>query len=1179
MRRLLVCIVAMSAGFFPAAAQIVDTGSLLKYDVYSQTSDGTRVYAGSTYVAGLTYTWPVYDSQLTGLITGPGVYATLQSVSPSGLSAATTGPLFRTRGDLDAQVANGVFRFQITFPADATFDGSITLSGNNYPPVPEITNFDALQQVAGGTASLQWNVPGGQASDFVIASIADANGEVLSSTPDVSEAGALNGGSRNAALLVPPGMNLVGNVMAVRVATLRTVDGVDLVGGYGTVTAFPIRTAGVPDTAPPVIVGRTPAEGAFGVDPQTEVEITFDKPMRLRGDVSSTAFPADFFRSSNTWSADQRTVRMHWPKPLPPGPVTLLANTSQGLGAPVQFVDLSGNAWPGGEVVSFFVGKLPAFVSQPLDTTVRPGESLQLTADVRWPGAALSLQWYKDGVPVPGATEAAFHASAFSAADAGVYELQATNEFGDSRSAKVLVLPDMQAALRNSVSIGAMGSNSTSRLLVPPSGRIAATASFLPVNSSYTLQWRRDGAPIAGATASSLTIEPAQTADTGVYDLLVTNSYGSIASAPMEVIVTTDIPLPEITPQVSTQIFDAGDTRLLVAPDLSNTTVLRFWRLNGVAIPGATNSSYQVQSLSPANAGVYQFVAANGREEKVLVETNVMIRSGAPVVGKPLVSASGANYFSEGGGFFLTASAEGVTPLTYQWQREGVDIPGATDSTYFRWPADLDEAGTYRCVVSNALGSMASESVTIKFLSKLVPPEIPVISGASTTLAGETINLSCTYISRPQPSGTIQWFRDGAPIQYATNAILQVPKAKVSDSGDYSVALTNPYGTSVSEPFHVSIIDDSSPPVVKAGPLTLRLGAGDKLELSAPVVATPSATYRWFLDGVPVTSAVTYLNQSPALFTAPSVQLRDAGTYTVCVSNSVGSVEAPVAMVTVDAPPVISGTHLTNLSTRATAGRGDRTLIAGFAIGGEGRKRLLIRGVGSGLSSWVQQSARDARITLFRQGTPLSFNAVWLDQPGVAQLAMTSQLLGAFALSPRGDDAAMIVELDPGAYTVQVQADAAANGSDGIALAEVYDADPGYSTARLTNLSTRAFVGSGDQVAIPGLVITGSSPKTYLFRVVGPKLTAYGVNGVLADPQLALQETNLGVFLRNDDWGMNRDVDELVSTTERVGAFALDPGSKDAALLATLKPGVYTVLATGAATSSGVALIEIYEVP
>ena len=134
-------------------------------------------------------------------------------------------------------------------------------------------------------------------------------------------------------------------------------------------------------------------------------------------------------------------------------------------------------------------------------------------------------------------------------------------------------------------------------------------------------------------------------------------------------------------------------------------------------------------------------------------------------------------------------------------------------------------------------------------------------------------------------------------------------------------------------------------------------------------------------------------------------------------------------------------------------------------------------------------------------------------------------------------------------------------------------------TARMINLSTRATVASGTGVTIAGFVVAGDAPKQILLRGIGPALAGFGVDGTLADPSIALLDARGALLATNDNWSDNADAPEIARASASVGAFALATGSKDAALLATLSPGAYTATLTGAAASSGVALIEVYEVP
>ncbi len=134
----------------------------------------------------------------------------------------------------------------------------------------------------------------------------------------------------------------------------------------------------------------------------------------------------------------------------------------------------------------------------------------------------------------------------------------------------------------------------------------------------------------------------------------------------------------------------------------------------------------------------------------------------------------------------------------------------------------------------------------------------------------------------------------------------------------------------------------------------------------------------------------------------------------------------------------------------------------------------------------------------------------------------------------------------------------------------------------MTNISTRGLVGAGDELMIAGFVIEGNSAITVLIRGVGPTLANFGVLTAIGDPQISVFDSSSDVLpaFANDDWGSNTNPIEIASTASTVGAFALPAGSKDAALLLTLEPGIYTVqLANQQPGVGNVGLIEVYWVP
>ncbi len=266
--------------------------------------------------------------------------------------------------------------------------------------------------------------------------------------------------------------------------------------------------------------------------------------------------------------------------------------------------------------------------------------------------------------------------------------------------------------------------------------------------------------------------------------------------------------------------------------------------------------------------------------------------------------------------------------------------------------------------------------------------------------------------------------------------------------------------------------------------------------------------------------------------------------------------------------------HLTNLSIRCTAGTDAGTLITGLVVAGTSGRSLLLRGIGPTLSAFgVDGVLPNPQLTVYAGNTVLMANDDWGDAPNAASIIATAEAVGAFQLPAGSPDAAILAGFAPGAYTAHVQD---VTGGTGVVLTEIYDAG-GMPGARLVNLSARGEVRPGEGVLVAGLVVAGSS-RAVLVRGLGPALVAFGVASPLPQPRLRIfRGTQL--VAENDAWSDASNAQAVAATAASVGAFVLAPGSQDAALLLTLPPGPFTAQVTGADATTGVALIEVYEVP
>jgi hypothetical protein len=366
------------------------------------------------------------------------------------------------------------------------------------------------------------------------------------------------------------------------------------------------------------------------------------------------------------------------------------------------------------------------------------------------------------------------------------------------------------------------------------------------------------------------------------------------------------------------------------------------------------------------------------------------------------------------------------------------------------------------------------------------------------------------------------------------------------------VRATDSNGSAAEAAFNVTVAE--SAPAITAQPLGATVVAGQTVALS--VAATgEDLIYEWHRSAI---SAVLPGATGPTLI-LPNVTPAAADTYFCRVSNSAGSVMSALATLVVDATG--KSARLSNLSVRANLSAA-QILTVGFST--TGKKDLLVRGVGPKLADFgLPNFYADPRLEITASGGGVvATNDNW-DRA----LAPTFASLGAFPLNDGSKDAAIVTAVTGGA-----SAQLKGTGS-GFVLVEVYDAGGGFAP-RMTNVSALNRVGTGADVLIAGFNIDGLVAKTVLIRGVGAKLTAFGVGGALADPKLEIHKTDGTKLAENDDWSA-----AVGAYFSGLGAFALDAGSKDAALLITLPPGGYTVQLSGVGGTTGEGLIEVYELP
>lgn len=315
---------------------------------------------------------------------------------------------------------------------------------------------------------------------------------------------------------------------------------------------------------------------------------------------------------------------------------------------------------------------------------------------------------------------------------------------------------------------------------------------------------------------------------------------------------------------------------------------------------------------------------------------------------------------------------------------------------------------------------------------------------------------------------------------------------------------------------------------------------------------------------------------------SPSAQLT-AVPVTLAAGHAYGarSYKASMAGVFPGSPwssPVGISDRLVNVSGRSVAGSGSNVLIEGFVVTGpvNSQERVLLRADGPSLGQFGFSGSLLAQpaLSLYdSSGNLMATNTAWGTAPNAPAIANAAASVGAFPFVSGSGDSAILINLAPGAYTMQISG---VSQSTGVTLGEVYEV--GSSGTAVVNLSSRGQVASGGSL-INGLVVSGTAPQQVLVRGDGPALAAFGVTNALSAPVLQLYDSGGNLVASNTGWSTNSNSAQIAAAAANVGAFALASGSADSALLVTLQPGDYTVVINGASGAAGVALAETYIVP
>ena len=952
----------------------------------------------------------------------------------------------------------------------------------------------------------------------------------------------------------------------------------------GNITESAIVAVTVGASAAPTVTVTNPANGsAFVVG--TSLTLTADAA-DVDGTVSAVQFIVNGLPLGSPYLAAPYSTR--W-TPVAAGAYTITAQATDNNGnlgtSTAVTVTIGANAAPTVAVTS------PAAGAYALGNTVLVAAAAN-DAD----GKVAAVQFFANGLSIGSAT-AAPYTVAWRPPLAGNYAIsaQATDDAGNVTTTAVVNIA-VSGVAAPSVAI----TNPAASAVFVAGTPVAFTAAPSGGNGPIAqVQFFVNGASLGAADTAAPYAATWTPLASGTYSLLAvaTDSAGLSSSTAATINVRVDGNRPPTvalsSPLAGTSVNSGATVNLTaVAADPDGTVASVTYLANGNVVGAAAAAPFAVAWV-PGAAGSYTVTAqATDNSGNVTASAPVTVTVNANRAPTVAVTAPGTGTVVRAGtatNLMSTAADADGTITSVQFFANGIAV-GAADTTAPYAAAWTPAAeGVYRITVL-ALDNSGASTLSAETYVLAVAPGLKggdTIYTGSYAGGGESGRFAvisargthATLIAYSSASPARVYFHPGVPVDSAGGIVLADAAGRFQMNG--SLSDTGATGTlDAGRLTFIGAVTLGGTPPVPAG--LYSGGIGGRPDSVLAVIAGPDgAVTAYIADGTFRDAGASTLDARGAFTVVTQAGTRlgariDPATGFLTGTLTGGPGGAVSGALTSGA--AFSDGALRNLSTRGQVGTAANVLIAGFVVAGDMPKRVLVRAVGPSLAAFgVTGLLADPQLQIFGGGTIVLENDNW---GGTAALVTAAGQVGAFPLDVASRDAAVVATLSPGAYTAQVSG---AGGGTGVALVELYDVDAAqpFTPQKLVNVATRGVVGAGQAQLIAGFVVSGNTAKKVLVRAVGPTLgrAPFNVAGTLADPQLRLVRGADAVVRENDNWESGNDAALVAEAASRVGAFPLAAGGRDAALLLSLPPGTYSAQVTGTGTSTGIALVEVYEVP
>ncbi len=481
---------------------------------------------------------------------------------------------------------------------------------------------------------------------------------------------------------------------------------------------------------------------------------------------------------------------------------------------------------------------------------------------------------------------------------------------GQNQSFQVQFAPKASGTVSGSISITSDATNSALTVNLSGTGAAGLAITTQPESQSVkigsaatfaitatgpgtlTYQWKKNGAAVTGATSASYTTSATTNADSGsVFTVVVTDGGSSVTSSAATLTVTASAVAPSITAQPASATVSAGQPATFGVTAAGTSPFTYQWFRNGAAISGATARSLTIPAASSSDSGSKFSVTVTNSISSVTSSAATLTVNVPPSITAQPASRS----VSAGQTAAFNVTATGTGTLTYQWNKNGAAISGATAAAYTT-PATTasDNGAQFTVTVSDSVSRVTSNAAT---LTVNAAPSIVTQPSSRTVTAGQTASFGVTASG----SGTLsyQWKRNGAVIAGATTASYTTPATTSSDSAaQFSVTVTNSIGSVTSASATLTV---TAPPVISSQPASQTVSVGQTAAFSVTASGTGTLAYQWKKNGGAISGATL------ASYTTPAAVASDNGaSFTVTVTGTSGSVTSNAATLTVNGPPAIT---------------------------------------------------------------------------------------------------------------------------------------------------------------------------------------------------------------------------------------------------------------------------------